>query len=517
MLPVAVAERNRPMPWRTLGALALIIVGVGAVLVAVFGPTLAKSDTTQYITAQASVTNVVNEAVADGNLAAAQTYGLAFGSDPALVTSSSSGSGGSSGTWLVKAVDAKVGQQVKQGDLLATADTTDEQNALDLAQANLASTQAKYDADMGGPSSTDAQSAQLSIQQAQDQLAAAKTTRDNTASQNAIKLSQAQDAVTTARSQLKTDRSNNASSTVIDNDKQNLSQAQSSLQLTKTQIQASNQQADQQVASAQLSLQSAQNNAQSQTAPASDQTIASDKASLLQAQQSVASAQQQLDGAKITAPQAGTIVAVNVVAGATAPSGDAIELMTTELDVTADFSETDIPNLAVGQNAAVTITATGDAVPGTVTEIAPVAATSGTSSVVSYAVTVQLQSAPAKALPGMSAQVAITISEADNVVAVPAIALIGTSGNYAVRVMSANGAVTVVPVQVGLVTTSLAEIKSGVSAGDAIVTGTTSSLNSTSSTGTGAFPGAGGLGGGGAFPGGGTFVRGGGTRTTTGQ
>ena len=486
------------MPWRTLGALALIIVGVGAVLVAVFGPTLAKSDTTQYITAQASVTNVVNDAVADGNLAAAQTYGLAFGSDPALVSASSSGSGGSSGTWLVKEVDAKVGQQVKQGDVLATADTTNEQNALDLAQANLASTQAKYDADMGGPSSTDAQSAQLSIQQAQDQLDAAKKSRDNTASQNAIKLSQAQDTVTTARSQLKTDRSNSAPSTVIDNDKQSLSQAQTNLQLTKTQIQASNQQADQQVSSAQLSLQSAQNNAQSQTAPASDQTIASDKASLLQAQQSVASAQKQLDGAKITAPQAGTIIAVNIVPDATAPSGNAIELMTTELDVTADFAESDVPNLAAGQSATVTITATGDAVPGTVTEIAPVAATSGTSAVVSYAVTVQLASAPAKALPGMSAQVAITISESDNVVAVPAIALIGTSGNYSVRVMDANGAVTV-----GLVTTSLAEIKSGVSAGDAIVTGTASSLTSSSSSTTTGFPGAG-LGGGG-----GTFVRGG--------
>lgn len=497
------------MPWRTLGALALIIVGVGAVFVAVFGPTLAKSDTTQYITSQAAVTNVVNQAVADGNLAAAETYGLAFGSDPALVSSSSSGSGGSSGTWLVKEVDAKVGQQVKQGDVLATADTTDEQNALDLAQANLASSQAKYDADMGGPSSTDQQSAQLSITQAQQQLDSAKKSRDNTTSQNAIKLSQAQDAVSTAQTQLKTDRANNAPSTVTDADKQKITQAKQDLQLAKVQIQASNQQADQQVSSAQLSLQSAQNNATSQTAPATDQQIASDKASLLQAQQSVANAQQQLDGANITAPDAGTIVAVNVVAGATAPSGDAIELMTTELDVTADFPESDIPNLAVGQSATVTISATGDAVPGTVTEVAPIAATSGSSSVVSYAVTVQLQSAPAKALPGMSAQVAVTISEADNVVAVPAIALIGTSGNYSVRVMAANGSVSVVPVQVGLVTTSLAEVKSGVSAGDTIVTGTATSLNSTTTSGTGAFPGAG-LGGGGL--GGGGFRGGTGTQ-----
>jgi HlyD family secretion protein len=504
------------MPWRTLGALALIIVGVGAVFVAVFGPTLAKSDTTQYITSQASVTNVVNDVVADGNLAAAQTYGLAFGSDPALVSSSSSASGGSSGTWLVKEVDAKVGQQVKQGDVLAIADTTDLQNALDLAQANLASAQAKSTTDMGGPSSTDQQSAQLSIDQAQQQVDSAIKSRDNTASQNAIKLTQAQDAVSTAQSQLKTDRANNAPSTVTDADKQKITQAKQDLQLAKVQIQASNQQANQQVSSAQLSLQSAKNNATSQTAPASDQTIASDKASLLQAQQNVANAQQELDGATITAPTAGTIIVVNIVPGATAPSGDAIELMTTELDVTADFAESDIPNLAVGQSATVTISATGDVVPGTVTAIAPVAATSGSGSVVSYAVTVQLQSSPAKALPGMSAQVAVTIAESDNVVAVPAIALIGTSGNYAVRVMGTNNAVSVVPVQVGLVTTSLAEIKSGVSAGDTIVTGTASSLTSTSTSGTTGFPAAG-LGGGGAFPGGGTFVRGGGTRTTTGQ
>jgi len=92
---------------------------------------------------------------------------------------------------------------------------------------------------------------------------------------------------------------------------------------------------------------------------------------------------------------------------------------------------------------------------------------------------------------------------------VPAIALIGTSGNYSVRVMAANGSVSVVPVQVGLVTTSLAEVKSGVSAGDTIVTGTATSLNSTTTSGTGAFPGAG-LGGGGL--GGGGFRGGTGTQ-----
>ena len=185
------------------------------------------------------------------------------------------------------------------------------------------------------------------------------------------------------------------------------------------------------------------------------------------------------------------------------------ELMTSQIDVTADFAESDIPNLAVGQNATVTVSATGDQVPGTVTEIEPVAATGGNSSVVSYAVTVALQNPPAKLLSGMSSQVAVTISEADNVVAVPAIALVGSNGNYSVRVLNSDGSVTDQPVQVGLITSSLAEIKSGVSAGDEIVTGTASSLNSTSG-GTTGFPG-GGITGGGAFPGG--FRGGNGTPT----
>jgi RND family efflux transporter MFP subunit len=503
------------MPWRTVGAVALIVVGVGAVIFALFGPAFGKSDTTQYITSQATTTNVVNEAQADGTLSAARTYGLSFGADPAIVdpSSSSSSNSGSGGTWLVKDVSATVGQQVKAGDVLATADTTDQQNALDLAQANLSAAQAKYEADNGGPTSTDQQSAQLSVDQAQQQLDAATKSRDNTASQNQIKLQQSQNALSQARSKLSDDRSSHAPSALITSDKQAVTQAESDLKLTKAQIQASNQSANQQVASAQLSLQSAQNGYTSQTAPASAQTLSSDKASVLQAQQAVDDAQQQLDGAVIKAPEDGTIVAVNVVAGTTAPSGDAVEMMTNDLNVTADFAESDVPNIAAGQKASVTITATGDQVPGTVTTVTPVASTSGASSVVSYSVTVALDNDPAKSLPGMSAQVAITIDEADNVVAIPAIALEGSNGNYAVRVLNADGSVTQTPVQVGLITSSLAEIKSGISDGQAVVTGTTSSLNSTSTTGGTGFPG-GGITGGGNFPAGG-FRPGGGGRVVT--
>ncbi len=494
------------MGWRTLGAIVLVLVGVGAVVIALFGPALGSSDTTQYITSQATQTNVVEQAVANGNLAAAVEYGLAFGSKPYVIDAAASPPSTGNTTWLVNQVNASVGQQVKTGDVLAVGDTSSAQTALAVAQANLATAQARYDSDSGGPTATDQQSAQISVDQAQQQLDAAKKSRDDTLNQNAIKLSQAKDAVTQAEQQLADDKAAGAPDTVISNDKNAVSQAKDSLKLSRIQINASNRQAQEQVASAQLSLQSAQNNYSQNTATAAADVIASDHASLLQAQQSVDDAQSQLDAATLSAPIDGTVIAVNVVAGADAPSGDAIEMIGQNMQVTADFAEADVPSLAVGQKASVTVSATGDVLAGTVSSIDPVAATSGGSSVVSYAVTIDVGTVPAKAMPGMSAQAAVTLAEADNVVAVPSIALVGSNGSYSVRVMDSSSSVTVRSVEVGLVTSSLAEIKSGLNAGETVVTGTTSSLNSSSNSNT--FT----LGGGGAFPGGGTFRGGSGTQ-----
>jgi RND family efflux transporter MFP subunit len=495
------------MGWRMLAVVALVLVGVGAVGIALFGPALARSNDTQYITSQATRTNVVQQAVANGNLAPATEYGLAFGSKAQVIDPASTSSPASGGTtWLVSRVAATVGQQVKAGNELAVGDTSSAQTALAVAQANLATAQAKYDTDSGGPSATDQQSAQISVDQAQQQLTAARQSRDDTISQNAIKLQQAKDAVSQAKQKLSDDRAASAPDSVITADQQSVKQAKQSLSLSEIQINAANRQARQQVSSAELSLENAQNNYSNNTAPAASDVIASDRAAVLQAQQAVDDAQNALAAATLTAPIDGTITAVNIAAGADAPSGYAIELIGTDMQVTADFSESDIPSLAVGQKAAVSVTATGDTLDGTVASIDPVAATSGGSSVVSYAVTVDLGSVPTGVMSGMSAQVAVTLAEADGVVAVPAIALQGTNGSYSVGVLDASGALTEQPVTVGLVTSSLAEIKSGINVGDTVVTGTTSSLNSTSSN-TNSFNF-----GGGGFPGGGTF-RGGGAGT----
>jgi membrane fusion protein, macrolide-specific efflux system len=101
------------------------------------------------------------------------------------------------------------------------------------------------------------------------------------------------------------------------------------------------------------------------------------------------------------------------------------------------------------------------------------------------------------------------VAQATNVLVVPTSALTGSNGNYVARVLTGDNVATATPVEVGLVTTSGAEVTSGLSEGQTVVTGTVSNQTT---TGTGTTNGnRGGFGGGlgGGFGGGG-FVGGGG-------
>jgi RND family efflux transporter MFP subunit len=496
------------MNLRFLAAAGLLVVGVGAVGLAVFQPSFGAAAADDYVTATASVTDVVDQAVANGTIAAVRVYGLTFGADPHIVDSSDGSAAASGSTWVVQEVNVAVGQKVRAGDVLATADTADAQLALELAQANLDAAQARYDTDNGGATDAERDQAQISVDQAQQQLQSARDSRDETARQNKIRLQQARDAVSDAQQQLSDDRDANAPDAVIQADKDALAAAQDSLALEKIQVQSSNRQAQDQVDSAQLSLQSANNNYDSQVSAATEEQIASDRAALLQAQQSVAEAEAQLDGAVITAPVDGTVLAVNIVGGFTTSTGEAIQLMADGLQVTADFSESDLPSIALGQAATITVSATGSEIEGSVTAIAHSTTSSGASSVVSYPVTITLIDVPDAVRPGMSAEVAVTVAEARSVIAVPSTALLGRAGSYSVRVIDTARNVTVRTVQVGLVTSNLAEITSGLQSGETVVTGTTSSLSG--GNGGGIFPGGGGFQNGPPGDGGPTIIQGGG-------
>jgi macrolide-specific efflux system membrane fusion protein len=207
---------------------------------------------------------------------------------------------------------------------------------------------------------------------------------------------------------------------------------------------------------------------------------------------------EQIRLATLTAPIDGMVTTVNIVKGLEAPSGDAIVIDATSFQVTADVVESDLAAMNVGQEAAISIVAVDAQVTGVVTAIAPTAAGSTTGGVVSYAVTVSLDSVPATVRAGMTADVTITIDSATNVLTVPAAALRGTAGDYSVLVLAADGTPTAQPVEVGLMTNTTAEIKSGLSEGQEVVTGVNTAQTGTPTTTTGGF-GGGGLG----IPGGG--------------
>jgi len=190
--------------------------------------------------------------------------------------------------------------------------------------------------------------------------------------------------------------------------------------------------------------------------------------------------------ATLTSPIDGVVSTVNIATGFDAPAGAAIEIASDDLTVTTNVVESDLAKVKIGQSAAVTVDAVGSTIDGTVTDISPVAADSS-SGVVQYPVTVALKDVPATARPGMSADVAITIASARNVVTVPASALQGGDGSYSVMTLGTDGAPQRVPVQVGLITNASAEIKSGVDAGTPVVIGTTSELVGTTNGGFGGF------------------------------
>ena len=239
-------------------------------------------------------------------------------------------------------------------------------------------------------------------------------------------------------------------------------------------------------------------------------TIRQARSSLLSADNAVATAHQhysdlvaQTTRDRLVAPAAGIVTAVDVSPGADAPSSAAITIASTTYQVTAEVVESDIVSMKLQQPATVTVPAIGADLDGTVSAIAPSATTGSSGSVVSFAVTVSLKNPPATLRAGMTADVTITTASASGVLAVPAAALRGSAGDYSVLVLGPNGTPEAKAVTVGLITSSLVQIESGLNAGDVVITGTSSTQRSTTSTGVG-----GGGGGGFVVPGGGGGFRG---------
>jgi HlyD family secretion protein len=476
---------------RAVAVGGVLVVGSLVVGVAVAGQLSAgKTPAITYLTARASVQDVRDSVSITGSLQPVDTYGLAFGEAPVRSPKAAAAAAGglsAAPAWTVETVNVKAGDTVKAGDVLAIANTDDASVALAVAKANLEAAKARQKADEAPVTSTTKAKAKLGVTQASTQLAQARKAQSQTQSSGRLAISQASAVLSDAKAQLANDKTAGAPPAVIAADTAAVKQATRALATTRLQVAAANTQAANQVAAAKLSVTSANLGYKGATDVNNDAAVAADQAAVTQAEKAVADAEQTLARATLTAPIDGVVSSVSIEPGDTA-SGIVVLLRASALEVAASITEADLPAVRVGQPAEVTISALDAAVKGRVDSVDVAGATKSASGVVSYSVVIALDSAPKLAAPSMTADVDITTADAPSVLAVPVTAIGGVPGAYTVQVLDGPGRVRSVPVEVGLLTPTLAEIRSGIDAGIEVVTGTASAkdLVTTFPTGPGA-------------------------------
>jgi HlyD family secretion protein len=189
-------------------------------------------------------------------------------------------------------------------------------------------------------------------------------------------------------------------------------------------------------------------------------------------------AQRVLNGATLTAPYDGTILTVAGSAGDAVGTSTFISIADlTHPQISFIIDETDLSSLALDEE----VTASFDAIPdrtftGKVTRIDPTLTTVNSYQAVKGLIDLDLSNeTDLPIMPsGLQASVDIIKGQAKGVVLVPIIALrdLG-NGSYSVFVAGQDGELKLRVIEVGLMDTSYAEVKSGLQAGEIVSTGVT--------------------------------------------
>lgn len=197
---------------------------------------------------------------------------------------------------------------------------------------------------------------------------------------------------------------------------------------------------------------------------------------LAAAQAGLDQAKANLEKATLRAPMAGTILRVDVERGDVVTSAGPDLVMIADLgsfEVTANFAESDIVDIQEGQGVVVDF----DAIPdesreGTVVEVSlmgEVDPTGGT--LTTYPVTVSIPNPPEGLRVGMTAQVNIITQEQVDVVAAPVAALNVRGESIVVNVLLDDGTINEVLVETGSQGSNFVEITSGLVGGETVVIG----------------------------------------------
>jgi HlyD family secretion protein len=423
---------------------------------------------------------------------------------------------GASGT--VDEVKVVVGDQVKQGDVLAALDTTDLQLKVTQAEQDYLLQQLTYSETVQADPNNIAV-AQASYNSALASYNAARQDYNSLADKEAVQCSSLTSAkAALERAQTAYDRlaNDHQAKNYLNSDWgpfQNVvdgltdaqaayGQAVANCNVTKLSLN------DSSLRSAEAQLQNAKASLDDLISPRTETQIQA-AAALEQARLSLEQAKRNLANATITAPFGGVITAVNIVAGGSSGSSAALSIADTgQLHVDVLVDETEIANVQVGQQAQITLDAlSGITLTGTVANIDP----SGTVSngVVNYSVRVNLDPSDAALKLDMTANASLIGEKAENVLAVPTTAI--RSGRALNSADAQSGVTTTdtasnmvlvlkdgqprrVPVTVGMTADDLTEVSGDLQAGDEVLIVTTTS-NTTSDQPGGFGPPDGGLGG----------------------
>ncbi len=233
------------------------------------------------------------------------------------------------------------------------------------------------------------------------------------------------------------------------------------------------------LAEARSSLASAQSSLAELLQEPSAAEIAAQQANVDKAQLSLEEAQRNLEDATLVAPTGGVVLQVNIEPGERVLD-DADEAALTIADTSTyllkmDVDELDIGQVKVGQPAAVTLDAfSGQSFEGTVTDISPSPASTDTDSIVTYEVTIALdtQEQGLGLLSGMTANATIQTKELSEVLVVPNQAIQTDEGSEAityVEKLDEQGNVMRVEVELGLRSGSVREVIAGLEEGDQVI------------------------------------------------
>jgi RND family efflux transporter MFP subunit len=216
---------------------------------------------------------------------------------------------------------------------------------------------------------------------------------------------------------------------------------------------------------------------------ASTSQIASDQASVTSAGDTLTTAQKSLADANLTATINGSVASVSLTVGeqvsgsgggsagrgatSSSSSGQVVLESTDTYVVNSTVDDTEVGEVAAGDQAVITPTGSTALVFGTVSSVGAVA--SGSSTVASFPVTVAVTGTPKGIYAGASADLTITVKQLNDVVEVPTTAISYSGGEPTVTVVQSGGQHVAQAVTVGTTYDGETQITKGLSSGQKIV------------------------------------------------